>query len=352
MRSVDHLTKIIENSSMDDVLDFVFLNNSVKHWLIAAACILGGLAAGKIGSLIITGTLQRARTNEKRPLGAPLAQSLLKPLVLFFFLCGIALGFAGLRFHETARLWIDRVLKMLFIAVITWSVGRFIDRMILCLEVGDTPADEGKEFQPLIRRFFKVLLWIITAVLILHTLGYNVSALMAGLGLGGAALALASKDTLSNFFGSITVFVDHPFRINDRIKIGDYDGTIIEMGIRSSKLRTLENRIVFIPNSLFASSPIENISAAPNAKVTQTIRFRGDNGGEKIAQGIAILREIGVSTAGLEGSPVAGLVSPGGLVCQATFVYFISKKAVYMDTINRVNLEILRRFEEAGIRLV
>jgi MscS family membrane protein len=146
--------------------------------------------------------------------------------------------------------------------------------------------------------------------------------------------------------------MDRPFRVNDRIKIGDYDGVVTEMGLRTSRLRTLENRVVCIPNSLFASNPIENISAAPNAKITQTIRFRGDNGSEKISLGIAILREIGSSTEGLEGSPAAGLVSPGGIICQATFVYFISKKAVYLDTVSRVNLEILRRFEEAGIRLV
>ena len=231
-------------------------------------------------------------------------------------------------------------------------MGRFVDRLILCLGLGDTPADEGKEFQPLIRRFFGVLLWIITAALILRTLGYNISALMAGLGLGGAALALASKDTLSNFFGSITVFMDRPFRINDRIKIGDYDGTIIEMGIRSSKLRTLENRIVFIPNSLFASTPIENISAAPNVKVVQTLRLRGDNGHEKTGRARELLKEIAASVQGLEGSPAAGFVAPGGLVCQVTFVYFVSRQFDYMDTVSRVNLAILRRFEEEGIRLV
>jgi MscS family membrane protein len=337
---------------MDDFLTLIFLGNPLRQWLIALLFILGGLAAGKIVSLVVAGIARRLRKNEKRPLAAPLMWSLLKPLLLFFFLCGIALGLAGLRVHETARLWIDRVLRALFIVLIAWGAGRFIDRLILYLGAGDTPADEGKEFQPLIRRFFKALLWIIGAALILRTMGYNISALWAGLGLGGAALALASKDTLSNFFGSITVFVDHPFRINDRIKIGDYDGTIIEMGIRSSKLRTLENRIVSIPNSIFASTPIENISAAPNAKISQTIRFRGDNGSEKIVLGISILREIGASTEGLEGSSIVGLASPGGLVCPVTFIYFVSKKAAYMDTINQVNLEVLRRFEEAGIRLV
>jgi MscS family membrane protein len=340
---------------MDDVLNFVFLSNSVRQWLTAASFILGGLAAGKIGSLIIAGAVKAVRKKTERPADDMLASLLRRPLELLMFLCGAALGLAGLRLHDTARLWTDRIVRSVFIVIIAWALGRMVNALILryVLRRGLGPLGKNEAgIQPLFCKFFNTLTALITAVLILRTVGYNVSALLAGLGLGGAAIALASRDTLSNIFGSVTVFMDRPFRVNDRIKIGDYDGVVTEMGLRTSRLRTLENRMVFIPNSLFASSPIENISAAPHAKVTQTIRFRGDNGSEKIARGVDILREIGASAEGLEGSPVAGLVSPGGLVCQATFVYFISKTAVYMDTVNRINLEILRRFEEAGIRLV
>jgi MscS family membrane protein len=329
-----------------------FFGNPLWRWIASAAFISGGLVAGKIASLVFKGMLRRIRRRIGVPAGESPAALLEPPLFFLIFLGGLASGLGVLEFGSLLRLWTDRILKVLFIVIVAWGVGRFVDRLLLRLGPGDTPAGEGKEFQPLIRRFFSILLWIITAALILRTLGYNISALMAGLGLGGAALALASKDTLSNFFGSITVFVDRPFRINDRIKIGDYDGTIIEMGIRSSKLRTLENRIVFIPNGLFASTPIENISAAPNIKVVQTLRLRGDNGHEKTGRALEILREIAASAQGLEGSPVVGLVVPGGLVCQVTLVYFVSKQFDYMETVSAVNLAILRRFEEEGIRLV
>jgi MscS family membrane protein len=337
---------------MDELLTRLFFGNPVRQWITGLVYILGGLAAGQIGSLFVAGLARRRRKKGKRPADTTLVDSILKPLVLFFFLCGAALGVRDLYFPAAARLWIDRVLDSLFIAVIAWALGRIADAAIgrYAPRLG-LPGKNETRIQPLLRKLFNSLMAVIAAVLILRTLGYNISALLAGLGIGGAAVALASKDTLSNIFGSITVFMDKPFRINDRIKIGDYDGVITEMGLRTSRLRTLENRLVFIPNSLFASTPIENISAAPNIKVTQTIRFRGENGSEKIAQGIDILREIGASVAGLESSPAAGLTLPGGFICQAVFTYFISKKAVYMDTVNRVNLEILRRFEEAGIRL-
>jgi MscS family membrane protein len=123
------------------------------------------------------------------------------------------------------------------------------------------------------------------------------------------------------------------------------------MGIRSSRLRTLENRTVFIPNSLFASQPIENVSAAPHTKVVQTVRFQQENGPDKIGRGIIILKEIAAGP-GLDGTPSAGLVAVGGRLCQANFVYYISKQANYAETVNRVNLEILRRFQEEDIKLI
>ena len=337
---------------MGDVLTTVIFNNTVRQWLIAAAYIAGGLAAGKICSLLLR-SLIKALKKTKNTIDDLLIAAFKRPLALLIFLAGIAIGVRELWLHETARLWIDRALDSLFIIIITWALTRAADSLIVSFVPanGTKSLNSETRIQPLLRKFSNCVLWIIAAVLILRTIGYNVSGLMAGLGLGGAALALASKDTLANFFGSITVFVDRPFRINDRIRIGAYDGVITEMGIRTSRLRTPENRTVFIPNSLFASQPIENISAQPNIKVAQTIGFKSDNGKAKIERGIEILRQVAAADPGLEGTAVAGLVSVGGLTCQANFVYHVSKQADYAETVNRINMELLRRFEEEAIKL-
>jgi MscS family membrane protein len=123
------------------------------------------------------------------------------------------------------------------------------------------------------------------------------------------------------------------------------------MGIRTSRLRTAENRTVIIPNSLFAANPIENVSAEPNTKVSQIITVKRDKEPEKLTLALSLLREIGAAVEGAGASPTAGLTVIGGLTCQISFIYYIAKDADYLDTVNRVNLEILRRFEEAGIFL-
>lgn len=107
-------------------------------------------------------------------------------------------------------------------------------------------------------------------IVALNNAGYDVGALIAGLGIGGLALAMAARDTVSNVFGGFTIFTDRPFTLNDRIKVSGFDGTVDEIGIRSTRLRTLAGTLVTIPNSTFSESAVENVSAEPSRKVVMT----------------------------------------------------------------------------------
>jgi MscS family membrane protein len=339
---------------MWEFLDIVFWHNSVKEWLFTAAWIAGGFIAGKICSFILAVVLRRVCSKNKYRLDDIVVTALARPLTTLIFLGGIYIAAAVLHVDETIELWIDRILASFFIVTIAWGANRLIDELIVQY-LPENNIIKGKKreavLQPVIRKLCKTLVWFIAIVLVLKSLGYNVSAMMAGLGLGGAAVALASRDTLANFFGSITVFVDRPFRLHDRIKITGYDGIITDMGIRTSRLRTLENRTVIIPNSVFAANPIENVSAEPHTKVTQSVNIKRENGLEKVTRGISLIKEICTDVNGTCGSPSAGIVSISGIICQVSFVYYVEKHADYPATVNQVNMEILRRFEEEGILL-
>ncbi|MDR0642286.1 MAG: mechanosensitive ion channel family protein [Treponema sp.] len=340
--------------TIDEFLARLFLNNTVSQWLTSAAFILGGLAAGKLCSLAMRAILHHICRKTSTDIDDILVSVLEKPLGIAVALGVASLSLRGLHMRGEARLWTGRILQSLFIVIVAWGFTRILDSLIHRLAPARalSPPENGEtDIRPLLHKFGGAVIWLIAGALILRVLGYDVSALLAGLGLGGAALALASKDTLSNFFGSITVFVDRPFRLNDRIKIGAYEGVITEMGVRTSKLRTLENRIVFIPNSLFAANPIENISAAPSVKAVQNFMLKGENGADKIEEALGILREICSTLPGLEGIPQAAILSTGGAGCQVSLTYFVSRQADYTATVNQVNLAILRRFAEAGISL-
>ncbi|MDR1957248.1 MAG: mechanosensitive ion channel family protein [Treponema sp.] len=339
---------------MQEFLQTEIGGNEARQWLLALGCMAGGFLGGKLCSLILSGIVKQVCSKTKHPLDDRILLTAKRPLTWMVTLGGIAYGLSLLELRETPRLWVDRIVASLSIVILSWGAARLVDTLIcgaVPVKDADPRMNKATDLQPLLRKFSKTLIGVIAGVLILRTLGYNVSALMAGLGLGGAALALASKDTLSNCFGSITVFVDRPFSLNDRIKIAGHEGVITEMGLRTSRLRTLENRTVIIPNSIFASSPIENITAAPNIQVTHTLAVKTSSGREKIEQALVLLREIGSTVEGTGGNPAAGLVSIGGNTCQIQFIFYIAKDADYLATVTGVHLAVLRRFEEAEIGL-
>lgn len=118
----------------------------------------------------------------------------------------------------------------------------------------------GDQLAPLATKSLKGLVIIIGTLVILQNFGVNVTAILAGLGLGGVALAFAAQDTVANFFGTITILLDSPFRVGDHIKIIDVEGTIEEVGFRSTRIRSLTNSVITLPNSVVAKEKIDNIT--------------------------------------------------------------------------------------------
>ena len=96
-------------------------------------------------------------------------------------------------------------------------------------------------------------------IVALNNAGYDIGALIAGLGVGGLALAIAAKDTVANIFGSVTIFADRPFVIGDRVRIKGHDGVVRDIGIRSTRLETRDGPMVTIPNATFADSAVEDV---------------------------------------------------------------------------------------------
>ena len=123
-----------------------------------------------------------------------------------------------------------------------------------------TETQMDDQLAPLATKTIKVLVVIVGVLIILQNFNVNVTALLAGLGLGGVALAFAAQDTVANVFGTITILLDKPFKMGDRVTLGDTDGVIEEVGFRSTRIRTLYNSTITIPNSIVAKEKIDNLS--------------------------------------------------------------------------------------------
>ncbi len=105
----------------------------------------------------------------------------------------------------------------------------------------------------------RIFVWSLALLVVLSNLGYDISSLIAGLGITGIALALAAQETLSNAFGSLSILIDKPFKVGDPIRVDKYEGEVLSIGLRSTILETKEKTRVSIPNKIVASSPVENL---------------------------------------------------------------------------------------------
>lgn len=161
------------------------------------------------------------------------------------------------------------ILQILLILNIAWFVLRFVDGIFvhyLAKFVKNVKGDVDDAVIRLMRRLLKFFGGALTIIILLDNLGYDVTTLIAGLGIGGLAIALAAQDVLSNLFGGISVVTDRPFRAGDRIKFDKYDGVVEDVGLRSTKIRTLDGSQLIVPNSILTKSVVENVSRSNAVK--------------------------------------------------------------------------------------
>jgi MscS family membrane protein len=153
-------------------------------------------------------------------------------------------------------------LHTLYIVSFVWIIFNLLNNVILFFSESITSQypNVRREMVNFFVTIFKGILFITIIILLLKDFGYDVTTIVASLGVGGIAIALAAQNTLSNFFGSLTIILDNSFSQGDWIESHDVEGTVVELGLRSTTVRTFDNALVTVPNSSLANSPIKNWS--------------------------------------------------------------------------------------------
>ncbi len=147
-----------------------------------------------------------------------------------------------------------------------------------------TESTYDDQLVPFASKTLKVLVVVLGFLIVVQSFGLNVMSLLAGLGLGGLALALAAPDTAANLFGSITILFDNPFKIGDWVKVKDMEGTVEEIGFRSTRIRTFYNSLITIPNAMMAKETIDNMGVRPFRRIRQVLGVTYETESEKIEQ--------------------------------------------------------------------
>lgn len=213
-----------------------------------------------------------------------LLESVQKPLGLVVLISFLLLSYTNLQFGVSINLYLSKVLSISLSVAVFWVIYNLIDVFAEYLThvTGRTENSLDDQLVPLIRKTLRVFIVVLGVIVILQNNGYNVASLIAGLGIGGLAVALAAKDTLANFFGSITIFVDRPFRMGDWIKTSAAEGTVEEVGFRSTRIRTFYNSVVSVPNSSLANSEIDNLGMREFRRLKTILNLTYDTSPEQM----------------------------------------------------------------------
>jgi MscS family membrane protein len=250
------------------------LGNTIETWCWVLGIILLGLILKKVISRLLTLAVFRFVRRYSTGVGYEKLMVLLqKPFGLFILLITFYLAFSLLDFPESwkiasaekfgLRMFIWRSYEILIIICVTWIFLRITDffGLVLMYRASLTESKADDQLVPFIKESIKVIISILAFFFVLGAVfKLNVASLIAGLGIGGLAVALAAKESLENLFGSFTIFLDKPFVLGDLIKVGGVEGTVEKIGFRSTRIRTHEKSFVTVPNKKLVDGELDNLS--------------------------------------------------------------------------------------------
>ncbi|MDD3000990.1 MAG: mechanosensitive ion channel family protein [Candidatus Riflebacteria bacterium] len=264
------------------------------QWLGIFCVAFLGLAFGKVLIKLLNNAINLLFKREKVLIDIEAQNKFLTPIsvcsVTFFWWVGLTL----LGLPPEIRLVLLVSVKVVSAGAAVWAGYRLVD-VIGNLLMGKAAKTENKYddlLAPLITRALKAMVVVFGLVFIADIFAIDIDKILAGLGLGGLAFALAAKDTISNLFGSLTILLDRPFQIGDWVTIGKADGTVESVGVRSTRIRTFYDSVITIPNSELINAQIDNYGARNYRRITSTIGIAYNTPPEKIDSFCEGIREI------------------------------------------------------------
>lgn len=330
----------------------------MQFWQWAALLVLAVLAWGLgtlVGRLLSRGVkalIERIREKKWAQLVFTKIQG---PLTLASSLGLVAGTVPFLGLPETAGAFIIRGVKGGFLAVFFWLLVRAVDvtREVLVSRIAvDQP--NSRSLVSLGSRFTKAILFTILVIAVLSLLGLPVGSLLAGLGIGGLAVALAGQKTLENLIGTFAIGFDAPFREGDYVKVRDFAGTVETIGLRSTRIRTLDRTIVTVPNGKLADEHIETFAVRDRMRLAFTFALRYGADAAAIEPALARAEEVLKQADDIDSqAATVRLITLGewGMGVEVIAMVNTTDGAKFGLLRQRVMLALLKVFGDAGVTL-
>ena len=335
-------------------LDRIILDNSIKEWSIAVGILIATFIATKIVYWFLSNIIKKLTAKTKTNLDDVLIEKLEKPIRYSILIFGYWIAIHYLKIENISLLgFLEGIASLAIVLTLTSIASKIFDALVTEVVMPLVEKSEGgadNYILPVLSKAVKGVIWTFGIIIGLDNIGFDITAMIAGLGIGGLALALAAQDSVKNIFAGVMIFLDKPFKLKDRIQIEGFDGVVEEVGLRSTRIRTLDGRIVTIPNSTFTDNSVVNVTSQPALKIVLKLGLTYDTDQVGMQKAVDILRQIVVDNAAiLEEDCSAGFNDFGDFSLGILFIYYVKPEAHWLDSQNDISKEVLKRFTEAKL---
>ncbi len=325
----------------------------------AGLTIIVGLVAAGIAHIVIRHLVKRA-SQTKSPLDDIVLAAIGRPLVVTILAGSVYIALTRFKIlpGTVAGFAIEQYVNAFFILIGAWIASSFSYNLLRTYGSAvaeKTETDIDDRLLPVLEIIAKYVIWFAALLMILATFNINITPLLAGAGIAGLAIALAAQDIIGNFFGGAIITIDKPFKIGDRIQFDKYFGDIVSIGPRSTRLKTLDNQIVSIPNSKITSNVVVNF-AQPDIKMKVRIPFSVAYGTDmsrvkQILLGIARRAETGTGWVLSDPAPSVYFLEFGESGLNGQLILWTNNYDNTWDVQDHINSRIYEVFTEEGIEI-
>ena len=335
---------------MQEFLNQTFWGNTVERYLIAVGILIAGIILIKIFKSIVLYRLKKWAEKTETTLDDFLIKGIQKSIVPLLYYGVFYAAVTSLTLNSQFQ----KILQIVSLVILTFFIVRFISSTIMFTltyfikkqERGDEKARQLRGMTVLINLF----VWALGIVFLMDNLGFNISAVVAGLGIGGIAIALAAQAVLGDVFSYFVIYFDRPFEVGDFIVVGDKVGSVEYTGIKTTRIRALSGEQLVFSNHDLTNSRIHNYKKMERRRVVFKLGVIYQTTAEQLESIPKIVREIIESQQDVTFDR-GHFATYGDFSLNFEFVYYVigADYNKYMDTQQAINMKIYRTFEEKGI---
>ncbi|HIP08024.1 MAG TPA: mechanosensitive ion channel family protein [Mariprofundaceae bacterium] len=328
-----------------------------SQWLAALGILFVTVVLRRYFIALLHKVTRRLTQKTKTTLDDALLEAAEKPLSWLILLMGIWAAVMVIKPTSEVLPLLDiaeRLGRMASIVLIGWFLWRLIDGLAIYAssQAKETDSSLDDQLVPFISKTLKLFLVVTGILVVAQNMGYSISGLIASLGIGGIAVAMAAKDTIANLFGSVMLLIDRPFTVGDWIKTSQFEGVVEEIGFRSTRIRTFSQTLVNVPNSMLANMVVDNIDARSKRRIKMRIGITYATSTDKMQQAVAGIEQILKIHPGVDQDFSLVKFDNFDDSALSIFLYYFSKDknwTAYLQVRQEVNMQIMELLETLGL---